>query len=992
MRIRYSLLSLLRDARFSRVVAGLVIAAIVLPVYQPLYAAASPSSGPDAEPYGLDAAPGQALSQSIREAKGVLQNADQALRRGDSISAERKELAALRKVIQSLDAEVRAEFKGIGSWLAERQLPETIVARHEEAFAVYRDEIQALLDDLALIEIESADEGLASTIERVHKRLSQRKHEVGQHPFNPAELPHEAQRPRADNLPRTKREDFLGAGLFDSPLVHLAALDGYRFEGLPGADDPAYLDETVEVRLTAELRAKAAELGHDPVAIYHWVRNHVEWLPTWGAVQDAELTLSARRGNAMDIASLLIALLRVSGIPARYVHGTIEVSEADFRNWAGGFEHIEEAMNYAASGGIPITGLTTGGRVTHVRMEHIWVEAAVDFLPSRGAVMREADTWLPLDASYKQYEFFPGLDTAMVTGIDSSQVLQGFLDSGIFSISEGWVRDLNGSVLLDAQRHAEQALEVYVQQLEVPTIGDVIGGRKAVLRADVVLPSGLPYQRAFDGVRYASMPGVLSPKIVVGFGVDVFGQPLKKVSFAWAELNSRKVTVSFRPASADDEAALAGLIPEGGLSDPSAIPSSIPAYLIEVVPELRVEGQLRLEGVPMPLGQELPFTYSVTDPAHGVRHYPNQIVAGSYLAVGVVGGNVAPGRLEAVEQRLRTTTAMLYGADPSSIGLLTREDILGDTFHAGLLGYFGQYQSLGSIAARTGAAHFQMTTSAGTFGYVPTVTYLFGIPRSIEAGGAVMDLDRVAHIASTDGKGQDARVALNFQLGALASGLEHTVPEQLFARDDAPGEGVSAVRALEKALAAGQRVYHIDVSNQADALRNIRQNALAMAEIRSALAVGREVIVHTDPIAVPGWKGAGYIIFDPQTGAGAWKITGGANGGFLDNYPGDLVSLLLFMGAGLIAISASPVATFLALSLGAIATFNVFMTFLETDLYLKESNCPKALANLHLSLSVVFAALPGVWTKHLGGILISSFYAIAVDKSINSSARVCRVL
>jgi hypothetical protein len=36
---------------------------------------------------------------------------------------------------------------------------------------------------------------------------------------------------------------------------------------------------------------------------------------------------------------------------------------------------------------------------------------------------------------------------------------------------------------------------------------------------------------------------------------------------------------------------------------------------------------------------------------------------------------------------------------------------------------------------------------------------------------------------------------------------------------------------------------------------------------------------------VPGWTGAGYIILDPATGAGAWKITGGANGGSLEPPP-----------------------------------------------------------------------------------------------------------
>ena len=54
------------------------------------------------------------------------------------------------------------------------------------------------------------------------------------------------------------------------------------------------------------------------------------------------------------------------------------------------------------------------------------------------------------------------------------------------------------------------------------------------------------------------------------------------------------------------------------------------------------------------------------------------------------------------------------------------------------------------------------------------------------------------------------------------------------------------------------------------------------ARVRPALNSGKEVITHTDPISVPGWQGAGYVITDMDTGAGAWKIGGGLNGGLLD--------------------------------------------------------------------------------------------------------------
>jgi transglutaminase-like putative cysteine protease len=51
--------------------------------------------------------------------------------------------------------------------------------------------------------------------------------------------------------------------------------------------------------------------------IYNWVRNNVEWQPTWGGQQTADMTLDVKRGNAMDIATLTIALLRAASLDKR---------------------------------------------------------------------------------------------------------------------------------------------------------------------------------------------------------------------------------------------------------------------------------------------------------------------------------------------------------------------------------------------------------------------------------------------------------------------------------------------------------------------------------------------------------------------------------------------------------------------------------------------------------------------------------------------------
>ncbi len=62
----------------------------------------------------------------------------------------------------------------------------------------------------------------------------------------------------------------------------------------------------------------------DPVAIYEWVKNNIETEWYFGVMKGAEETLRQGSGNDADQATLLVALLRASGYPTRYVRGVIE--------------------------------------------------------------------------------------------------------------------------------------------------------------------------------------------------------------------------------------------------------------------------------------------------------------------------------------------------------------------------------------------------------------------------------------------------------------------------------------------------------------------------------------------------------------------------------------------------------------------------------------------------------------------------------------------
>ncbi len=515
----------------------------------------------------------------------------------------------------------------------------------------------------------------------------------------------------------------------------------FTFDRLAGANDPAYLAATTEVTLSDAIRAQAEALDHDPVNIYHWVRNHIAWQPTWGAVQDADLTLSSQRGNAMDIASLLIALLRASGIPARYVHGTIDVPTSEFKNWAGGFSDSASAAHYAGVGGIPIADVVSGGKITKQRLEHIWVEAAIDFAPSRGAVNKAADQWVAMDASYKQYQDLPGLDAVAIAGLDPTQLAQDFVASGTVNETEGWVAGFNPAVLSAAQTQTQTALENYItQHLPQATVGDVIGGRRTLVQEAPVLPTGLPYSVITAGARYSALPSALQQKISFAFGKDVLGDLNDPLTLPWASLNNQKLTLSFKPATAADEAALQSLLPDGEITDLSQLPSSIPAYLIHVIPELHLNGSVIKSGTPMSLGQDLSFYFNPNLVTQGPFTQRYDVIAGSYLDIAVIAGNVSPAQLTELQIKLTHTQAILESNDSTAIAALTREEVLGDLFHAGMLGYYAQYLALSHIAGLQQGAHHNLAAGLGSLGYEPNVATFFGLPQALEPGGIALNI------------------------------------------------------------------------------------------------------------------------------------------------------------------------------------------------------------------------------------------------------------
>jgi hypothetical protein len=147
--------------------------------------------------------------------------------------------------------------------------------------------------------------------------------------------------------------------------------------------------------------------------------------------------------------------------------------------------------------------------------------------------------------------------------------------------------------------------------------------------------------------------------------------------------------------------------------------------------------------------------------------------------------------------------------------------------------------------------------------------------------GIMGDMDAVPQ--SLWSKNNDVQMAntISKQVGMMSSAWEHRIPEMLFTNEENPGEAVSAVKALAIASAEEQRIYHVTKDNVNAVLPVLNISSEVKNEIRDSVAVGKVATVSQNNITVSGWTGVGYIIADAETGAGAYRISGGSNGGLL---------------------------------------------------------------------------------------------------------------
>jgi len=826
----------------------------------------------------------------------VVEESDQPLP-GVDVAANIRQLRAKHKQLAALAAQAEQDFAATGRHLKDKNLPPEILSRHEAAIAEFQrrqSEYNSLLTAVGSAYDKQQGQTLQTAINDLARFMAAHPNQKTHTPSDPNKLPFGTPSGKV-RAPIQTEKGFKTSLFKPDPLASMLAgpiPNGFTLPttNLPPTPTAEDLAATEDIVLTPAIKAQAAALNNNPVQIYNWVRNNIEYLPTYGSIQGADMTLQTKRGNSFDTASLLIGLLRAANIPARYVYGTIQVPADQAMNWVGGVTKAEAAQQLMGQGGIPNIGIISGGTIKYIKLEHVWVEAYVDYVPSRGAVNKTPDSWIPMDASYKQYTYTQGMDLKTAVPLDA-QALVTQAQAGATVDPSGWVQNVNSTAIQTALTSYQTQVQDYINTTKPnATVGDVIGSKTIVPENHSILMGTLPYITIATGGKFAALPNHVRHQ----FEYDLYasamdramGSPTISLKQSLPSLAGKKITLSFAPATPADANLIASYLPAPNANGtpilPSQLPTSLPGYLIRLTAEMRVDGQVVATGGTFTMGEELVSSAGLFDPVNGWDFAEdNRPIAGEYIATHVDLQGVSTAQLQTLKDRMTATQAKLTAGQYTGI---SKEDLSGDILYSAVLDYFATSQASTELSQGESGMVVYRKPSFGKFETSAKMQYWFGIPRNISFPGLVMDIDRYVSIVVA--KENSSTVGYMKQSGLRLSANEHLIPEKLFTNQLDPNrpQGVSAVKALALASRQGQRIFTLNQSNQAQhqtLLAQVTIDPQAMAEIQNGLAAGKEVTLHQSPITQSGWTGSGYIITDPGTGAGAYKIAGGANGGTL---------------------------------------------------------------------------------------------------------------
>ncbi|HET6900751.1 MAG TPA: transglutaminase-like domain-containing protein, partial [Vicinamibacteria bacterium] len=587
-------------------------------------------------------------------------------------------------------------------------------------------------------------------------------------------------------------------------------------QGAPSADRP--IDAIPET-----LKAFAATLD-GPVAVYEWVRNNVRPDFYYGVLKGPVQAYLEQSANDADTATLLVALFRAKGVPARYVRGTVEVPAATLQSMTG-TGSVTQAVRVLERAGVPHEVVLGASAVSAVRMERVWAEVYLPYANYRGTSLdAQGKVWVPLDPGFKQIGTPGGIDVVSDLGLDPRETLDAYLSGAQDGTPLEYLRNRVGTLVAEQRPGTPYA--------------DVLARRDHILETLGLLPSSLPYRVTARPEVGFELPDTLRHSVRLVGEADT---PVIDVTLPTADVLGHRLTLSYVPAT-DEDAALAKSY--GGIA-------RTPPYLIEVRPVIKTGGvEVAVGSGPIGMGVRFTFRIELRSPG-GTQVVTNNLIAGNLTAIGLGGREVTA--TEADQDQAAQILSRLAWA------------------------YLDKWnQSDAELSRLLRVVPVRPTVSTCLVMSDIQVDYAGGdplYPITFDWRGLAIDAD---HRATAPVGLESVAEEKSF---LLMSGLEGSVLEHRIFEDELGVASVSTAKGLGLAHAQGIEIADLTSSN-ADAILSTLPFDLAVKDdIRQATARGLLARVPTAPLVAVSWRGVPYLLLDEETGEAAYQLQGGRSGG-----------------------------------------------------------------------------------------------------------------
>ncbi|MEN8263836.1 MAG: transglutaminase domain-containing protein, partial [Nitrospirota bacterium] len=593
--------------------------------------------------------------------------------------------------------------------------------------------------------------------------------------------------------------------------------------GAPVGDD---LAETIDVQITPEIQALADSLGNDPLEIYRYVYNNYDYAPYYGSLKGSLDTYWEKEGNDYDLSSLLIALLRASNIPARYVRTNVLMRIEQVMALVDIYDPMG-ALSYLSSGGFPRLGYGTDSKGRgYARIEHVYVEAYLPYSNYRGTGEDSAgELWVPLDPTIKKYRVLQeGLDFASEMGFDWK------------TLFDEYIANLQG---ITPMEYYEKRVENFVSD-NYPN--ETVDSLKRTMEIDTMqfdfLPGTLPFYVTEVIDSFSEVPQELRGTVRFRMGASILDYTANL-----PDLLGRRVTLSYTGATADDQAVIDEF---GGVVN-------TPPYLIAVKALLKVDGVVIAEGASQAGGIMVGFSVDYKRPGREIKSSDHHVVAGSINAIGMTVGRVRPERMDFSE------------VDTSDDFYMSK------MLHAIVMKYHDTANKSGRLLNETMKMKSRPLFREALVSSHHAREMVYGlIPTGFQLAGLKIDAqDMLSVIMAVDGYDRKRTIDLMMMGGIEASYQENRVFEENIYWTN----GGSAIKGLQALKALGVGIIELTPPYRYPWNPNIPQNVID--DINDALNMGWHVIAPLDTGGIPVVP---YIKYDPESGSAGYMIATLAGG------------------------------------------------------------------------------------------------------------------